>query len=332
MKLKRTLPLAMIMMVSGAAQATDACCGSLFGDDEHGFDRVESERNRSNQIVRQTNFQVSQHLASMIFQPLSTGTLANSGNKMAASSDGSSIIDSLWNSSTYTHLKDDDGSRTDYSTDLYQFVTGVDKQFGDFYVGSALTYVYGNTQQPLNDNNTNTVAITPYAAYKLTDWAFFSLLGSYNYTGSDNNDGPFDFDTHQFLTEVNLNGAYSVGAFTLKGRGGFRYNHTYISMLNSADSDYDELTWIGDVQMDFKVIDNLTVYTGALYEYKDQESFSLASTSLNGTEIHDGVVYIRGGVDYQVRPGLYLGVTGFTDVNDDDNNLYNVGMNVRLDL
>ncbi|MDT8405989.1 MAG: hypothetical protein RQ715_01955 [Methylococcales bacterium] len=291
---------------------------------------IEQERARSQQVVRQTNGYITQRLAAEIGRSVLLG-LDSRNNQLAASAD-QDLLDVFWGNANYSHLGNDKGNPLAYSTDMYQFVGGVDKTLGDFVVGTSLTYVYSNTQQVINDNNTHTIGVTPYAAYKFNDYVFATLLAGYNYTNTDNEARGRNSDTHDYLTEFNINGVYAIDSFFMKGRGGVRYKHTYTSIRDSMDADFDELVWIGDVEFGYQFDENISAYTGALYEYRDQESFNLSNVRIGGNEVHDGVVYIRAGVDYQLTSGFFLGVSGTTEVNDEDHDIYTVGLNFRLDI
>ncbi len=291
--------------------------------------QLELEAQRSQQVIRQTTVEISQHLASEI--PRSFGF---SANPLGASADEPSTFlpDVFWGKASYTNLSDDDGPR-DYVTDLYQFVGGIDKQIGDFYVGSALTYVYGDSRQTGNSNNSNTIGITPYLAYKINQNFFASALAGYNYThinGTSNNN---DADVHDYYGEFNLNGFYVLDSFIFKGRAGLRYKHNFTSLKNSLDSDFDELVWLGDAELGYTVNESLTVYTGTLYEYRDREAYNTSPfRGVSSSKIHDGVVYVRAGFDYHVATDVYLGLSALTEVTDEDNDIYTVSFNVRIEL
>ncbi len=295
------------------------------------IEQIAVETERSQQVVRQTTTEVTQHLASEISR--SFGFFSQPQNNLGASSDSDNYLpDVFWGKGSYTNLSDD-GQTANYVTDLYQFVGGVDKRFGDFYVGTALTYVYGDTRGTNNSNTSNTIGVTPYAAYKINDNIFVSGLVGYNYTHVNGKDGDNDADVHDYLGEINLNGFYAIDSFIVKGRAGFRYKHNFTSLVDSIDADFDEIVWIGDVEFGYNVNESLTVYTGALYEYRDQESYNTSNLAgANSSVIHDGTVFIRAGFDYKVASNTYLGLNANTEVNDEDNDLYTVGFNFRIEL
>ncbi len=92
------------------------------------------------------------------------------------------------------------------------------------------------------------VPITPYAVYKINDYLFASGLAGYLYTHTNKVDGGSDFDTHDYVTEGNLNAFKGIDKFVLKASVGVRYKHTITSVDNGGarDNSFDELTWFGD--------------------------------------------------------------------------------------
>ncbi len=201
-------------------------------------------------------------------------------------------------------------------------------------MGTALTYVYGDTRQSGgNGSSSNTIGVIPYAAYKINDYLFASLLAGYNYTHVNGTNGNQDVDVHDYITEFSLNGFKIINSVIIKGRAGIRYKHNFTSLENSLDADFDELTWIGDVQFDYNMNESFTVYTGALYEYRDTEAYNTSSIATAGSNvIHDGIVFIRAGFDYRVTSDMTIGLSASTEVTDEDNDLYTVGLNLRLKI
>lgn len=285
------------------------------------------------QITRETNSIIAQHLMKEVFRAFTTEYSSENANKAAASSDGDNYTpDALWGVSSFSEItKDNDSQQAHFDTDIYQFVGGVDKRYGDLFFGSALTYAYAEYEVASgNDSSSHTVGITPYVAYKINDFLFASALAGYNYTNTNfSSAGNIETDTHEFITEGNINAYKVINSFIFKGRAGARYKHANSSAIQSAvnrDNDFDELTWIGDIEFGYQVNDNIRVYTGALYEYVDVE------TSATSSLINDGVAYMRYGAEYSINKDLLIGAKFQHDLNDEDSDFLTGSINVRLAL
>jgi len=248
---------------------------------------------------------------------------ANSDNKMAASSDGSSDL-SFWGSSNITQISEAQG--THFDTDIYQFTAGFDKAMGDFFVGSSLAYAHTEDEQGTTTSTSDTVGFTPYAAYKINDYLFASGLAGYVYTHTNKVDGGNDLDTHDYITEGNLNAFKVINSFVLKGRVGIRYKHTNTSVDNGGarDNSFDELTWVGDGEVGYLITDKLRVFTGLLYEYYDREASGASS------RVHDSVGFMRYGADYALSNDLSVGAKIQHDINDEDSDYITGSINARL--
>jgi hypothetical protein len=252
--------------------------------------------------------------------------IVDSGNKMAASSDINSLLpDGAWLTTNITEISDDNSIQSDI--DIYQVVAGTDIIIGDFILGSALTYVHNESEQGNTHSAGDTVGIAPYLAFKITDFMFVSSYLAYNYTHTNAVDNGSDIDTNEFLSETNINFLKVIDSFILKGRGGFRYKHTHTSLEQDVigrDDDFDELSWIGDIEFGYQFSKKLRFYTGFLYEYRDQEISGASAL------IHDGVGFMRYGTQYSINKDLSLGALIEHDINDEDNDFISGGLNARL--
>ncbi len=253
---------------------------------------------------------------------------ANSGNKMAASADRDSFLpDDIWAVTNITQISNDQGAQRD--VDIYQMVAGFDKMFGNFIVGSAITYAHNENERGRTRTTGDTVGVMPYMAYRITDYLFASTALGYNYTHTNAVNNGSDIDTNEFISETNLNLFKVINSFIVKGRAGFRYKHTKTQLEkdpSGRDDSFDEITWIGDIEFGYRVAENFQVYTGLLYEYRDQEQSS--SSAL----IHDGVGYMRYGAEYAVNKSLKLGAMIEHDINDEDNDFITGGFNARMEF
>lgn len=285
------------------------------------------------QMTRETHWLISDHLMKEVFQAFISEYSSDNANKAAASSDGNDYTpDAVWGVSSFSEItKDNDSNQSHFDTDIYHFVGGVDKRYGDLFFGSALTYAYAEYEVASgNDSSSHTVGVTPYVAYKINDFLFASALAGYNYTNTNfSSTNNIETDTHEYVTEGNINAYKVIESFIFKGRAGVRYKHTNSSAIQSAfnrDNDFDELTWVGDVEFGYQVNDNIRVYTGTLYEYVDRE------TSAASTLVNDGIAFMRYGAEYSINKDLLVGARLQHDLNDEDNDYLTGSINVRLSL
>ncbi len=289
---------------------------------------AESAANVSASATRYQSFALQNQIAAGMARLLSEGysNIADSGNKMAASSDINSLLpDGAWLTTNITEISDDNSTQSDI--DIYQVVAGTDIIIGDFILGSALTYVHNESEQGNTHSTGDTVGIAPYLAFKITDFMFVSSYLAYNYTHTNAVDNGSDIDTNEFLSETNINFLKVIDSFILKGRGGFRYKHTHTSLEQDVigrDDDFDELSWIGDIEFGYQFSKKLRFYTGFLYEYRDQEISGASAL------IHDGVGFMRYGTQYSINKDLSLGALIEHDINDEDNDFISGGLNARL--
>lgn len=248
---------------------------------------------------------------------------ANTENKMSASSDKGSDL-SFWGTTNLTQISEAQGSHFD--TDIYQFTAGFDKAVGDLFFGSSLAYAHTEDEQGATTSTSDTVGFTPYAAYKLNDYLFASGLAGYLYTHTNRVDGGNDQDTHDYLTEFNMNAFKVINSFILKGRMGVRYKHTITSVENGGarDNSFDELTWVGDGEIGYRLTDKLRAYTGLLYEYYDREASGASA------RVRDSIAFMRYGTEYALSNDLTVGAKIQHDINDEDSDYITGSINARL--
>ena len=249
--------------------------------------------------------------------------VASSDNTMAASSDKNSDL-SFWGTSNLTQISEENG--THFDTDIYQFTAGFDKAMGNLFVGSSLAYAHTEDEQGTTTSTSDTVGFTPYAAYKINDYLFASGLAGYLYTHTNRVDGGNDQDTHDYLTEVNMNAFKVINSFILKGRMGVRYKHTITSVDNggSRDNSFDELTWVGDGEIGYQLTNKLRLFTGLLYEYYDREASGAS------IRVRDSIAFMRYGAEYPVSNDLTIGAKIQHDINDEDRDFITGSINARL--
>ncbi len=302
--------------------------------------QIEQEQEQSQNTIRVTSAVIGSRVSDIVFDVFGFDLARSSDsnlqqNKLSASSDSpaqsSYLPDNFWGKHVYTSLSED-GNNLGYTTDLYQFIGGLDKRIGDFFVGSAISYVYGETNQAGNNNSTHTIGVTPYAAYRINSFLFASGLASYNYTSVNGTQGRRDADIHNYTGELTLNAFKQIDSFLVKGRAGLRYTHNFTSLKGTIDADYDQLTWISDIEFGYHINSKVQVFTGILYEYVDRESTIGTNRNAVSAAVHDGVVFFRGGVKYKVSDRVSVGIDGSSDLNDEDNDILSFGANINIRL
>jgi len=305
--------------------------------------QIETEEEVSENIIKVTSSTVNTHLASTVaaafFIETSPGSIDTDSdssvslkpNKLSASADSNYLPDRFWGTHTYSALSED-GNNFGYATDLYQFVGGLDKRWGDFFVGSALSYVYGETKQAGNNSSVHNIGITPYVAYKINSFLFASGLASYNYSSINGTEGRKDADVHNYSAEISLNAFKAIEDFVVKWRGGFRYTHNFTSLEGTIDADYDQLTWIGDIEFGYRIYDKFQLFSGILYEYIDKEATVGTRIGAISGVTHDGVAFYRGGINYTYNDRMKFSLDVSSDLNDEDNDILSFGASVNIIL
>lgn len=310
-------------------------------------DAVQAE-NIAATIVQERNRQISRQISDNIFRRISgniDSTFQSAAmqqtelqpNPMAASADNSTAYwpDSLWSTFSWSRIGNDGGIPVNFATDIYQTSAGIDKQFGDFYLGASLTYAYSGTRFPGagNNNATHTVGITPYAAIRLSPNFFLSALSGYNYFDSNsapNLSAPIpDSETDAYNTEINLNGLQTIDNWFFSGKIGARYVHRHqktppatAGTLTIRDNS-DTWTYLANAEGGYAFMTGIRIYTGVLYEY-DNPKPALGKA--------DGVFYYTLGLDYALTEAFTLGAKAQTDLTNEDVNLSTVVLNLRLAL
>lgn len=288
---------------------------------------IEEERGRN--IARQISSNIFNRVSNQLLSQENAMYTANLGQTpLAASADKGSILDAVWTNVSWTEISND-GISAQGDDDIYQFTAGVDKRFGNLFVGLTTSYAYTENEVGGvgSQGDVHSVDVTPYVAFVLSKNIFLSATTSYNYTRTEpdvvgvNNDK----DTDEYKTEVTINGVKSINNWFVKGRAGGRYRHTDDSFDagNGAglDNDQDEWTYLVDTEVGYIVSKGLRFYGGALYEYVKTE---------DGED--DGVLYMSTGIDYSVSQDLSVGLKYRTDVNNEDVDFHTVGLNLRLAL
>jgi len=289
---------------------------------------TEAQTQQSRQIVRATNSLIGQHLATEVsnaftFMP---GLLEQETSIGASSDKKNDSPLAFWGTTSLSEIHEDNSNVADFDTDIYQFVGGFDKQLGKLFIGSALTYAYGETEQVGQDTSSQVIGVTPYLAYQLTDFMFISGLGGYNYSYIKDENFDNDSDVHDYILESNLNFYKTfMNSIIVKSRIGTRFHHSYVSSTNRPlDATTDELVWLGDFELGYRFQNSLTTHVGTYYEYFDREE------STYHTREHDGTLFMRGGFNYPIAHNLTIGGKVQADLTDEDTDIITGSINIRL--
>ena len=277
------------------------------------------------QVNRQTYNTISTRLMNIISRSFIVQTETASINTMAASTDDIKNTDNslaTWSEVSYAKVKDDN-QPVNFSTDIYQVVGGLDKRFGNLIIGSAMTYSHAENKQTARDYSSNSIGITPYIAYKVTDYMFLSGLLGYNYTALDSRSAAPDSDFHEFTVEGNLNAYKAISDFVFKGRAGVRYTYGDIQQNNDRNGSSDSISAIADVQIDYLINEQAIFYIGSQYEY-----LHLSSNGID-SRYEDGVFYFRSGLDFAINNRISIGAVIETDLSDSKRDLIKGGINFR---
>lgn len=306
------------LMAASASVFATTCC------EEEGHSSAEAAVLRQvDQQTRQINNIIAQHLYAQFANTFASqqGSVSLT-NKMAASADSSSVTP--WGSLNIFSLTAD--SATDgLAQNVYQFIGGVDKRFGDLFIGTTLTYAYGDTDILGGRTDSHNVALNPYIAYKLTDYLFLSGILGYDYTSADK---LANLDNHEYLAEANINAYKVIDSVILKGRAGVRYSHFDTTFNNSGtENGSDAILAIVDVEAGYSFDNGAMVFTGFNYQYNSRNR--VGALPLNGEQ---NAFYFRAGAEYQISDGLSINAKIETDLNDSQYSLIAGTLGFRMEL
>lgn len=292
----------------------------------------------SDQRARQISRQISDNIARRVTSDIDatfTGPLTEKAK--GASADRNSLLpDSLWSSFSWSRISDDADLGSSFDVDIYQTTTGIDKNIGNFYFGTTLTYA-GTVSEiapgdPFEiDGSVHSVGMTPYAAYVINKNVFLSAMSGYTYSNS-NSKGAFEIpesESDAYQTEIDLNGLHVIDQWFMKGKIGTRYQHTHtktdpffpggdVARING-----DSWTYLVDSEIGYAFNNGIKAFTGVLFEYNNPSK---------DQGLADGVFYYSAGMDYSVTKKLNLGAKVQTDLSNEDIDLTTVALTARLAL
>ncbi|GAB4268042.1 MAG: hypothetical protein Kow0065_18510 [Methylomicrobium sp.] len=343
--MKASLLLAAAALAPAAVSATE--CSYCDYDDINGKHQTTEivKQQVGRQIIRQISDSITDHIAASVNNGFRTGPASTAGlNRLGASSDSGIGMNSAWDNFSWTRLEED-GLATGVEVDMYQNSAGADLRFGNFIIGAALTYVNSDSMEgnfgARLDNRTNTVELTPYAAYIINDNMFVSATTSYGYYNIDPTGATLESEMEAYNSELALNGLHMIDKLSLRGKAGFRYQHWHTKNVNNTlglrDS-IDNWGFLADAEIGYNVLDNLRTYTGAYFEYNDRVQPNQANLIItpatsqrpSGFGYGESVFYFNAGIDYYINKSLSVGAKYQTDLSDNVVDLHTVGLNVRL--
>jgi hypothetical protein len=282
------------------------------------------------ELTRQTARQIANAIARRIGESVS---LAGSA-EVAEAEEVERRRNSFWGTVNYTRVVDDDltvdtnGSESvDFDVDLYMTNLGYDRQWSSVYLGVAGTAAHaefeGSVGGDSGDGSAEIVAITPYAAFLLTDNVFVTTLVGLNgaflegqATGEDLDIGGSGFDA-ALVTEVALNGILSRGNWRLSGKAGHRYILTAIPLSDSEFTSFQIHTAIVGGKVGYQ-IDAWQPYLQAQFERVIPEI---------GPQLN--FLFLMPGFSVQSSDSLSVGLEGLVEVVNKETTTFGGQFNFR---
>lgn len=325
-------------MLASLGIAGLAVSNIAFAQSASDLDQIISDQ-RARQISRQISDNITRRVTSDIDATFD-GPMAKKAK--GASADSNSLMpDSLWSSFSWSRISDDANLGSPFDVDIYQTTTGIDKNIGDFYFGTTLTYAGTVSEISPNspteiDGSVHSVGVTPYAAYVINKNVFLSAMSGYTYSNNNTKSSFAEFpesESDAYQTEVDLNGLHVIDQWFMKGKIGTRYQHTHtktdpimfngFEIAKASRINGDSWTYLVDSEIGYAFKNGIRTFTGVLFEYNNPSK---------DQGLADGVFYYSAGVDYSVNNKLNLGAKVQTDLTNEDIDLTTVALTARLAL
>ena len=232
---------------------------------------------------------------------------------------------SFWGTASFTRVVDDelgvvteegeDAESVDFEFDLLQTNLGIDKQWGDAYLGVAASAAHADFEGSVGDDSVeadvDVVAFTPYGAFLLGDNVYITTLAQYF--------GAFiegDFAA-ALGTEIALNGVFSHGNWQFSGRGGHRFNLLGIPFSGSEFGTFKVHTFIAGTKVGYQ-IDEWQPYVQAEFEEVLPET---------GETLE--FLYLRPGFTWRPSDRLSFGFEGNVEVANKETTTFGGQLNFR---
>lgn len=336
---KHAHKIALITGVVGALTLNNALALNLRNSASSSLTEIKkTEIIVTDQVSKQVGRQISNVIASRITNNINPSF--SMPNNAKGAGDGLSLKpDSLWSTFSWSRLSNDGRATSAFDTDIYQSTSGVDKKFGNFYLGVSLVYAAALTDFSNAQHDTqHSVSITPYAAYVLNKNFFISAFSGYLYTNSDPTFA-LQSNTHSNITEIDFNGLHVINQWFMKGKVGGRYQHGYtrtdaVAGAKAELDNTDSWTFLTEATGGYAFQNGIRVSTGILYELSNrQNGLTLPGTTLTTNAFgENSVFYYNAGLDYSLTKSLTLGSNVQTDLSNPTIDLTTVSINARLAL
>ena len=180
----------------------------------------------SEEVEKQTSRQVARQITSAISKRIVTKETDN-----ASSEEGGSFKpDSIWSAFSWSRITNDNAHKAAlFSGDIFQTTTGVDKKFGDFYVGATFAYAGSLTSFDSNAvsgrSSASNISVVPYLGYVFNKNFFISAMSGYNYSDSSSDFGGRT-TSHGNTSEIDLNGLHIIdNRWIMQAKVGGRYGY-----------------------------------------------------------------------------------------------------------
>lgn len=240
-----------------------------------------------------------------------------------------------WVAPSYISLEpDSDFDDVDQNTDIYQFVGGLDKRIGSFYVGLSAGYARTEFHSERSfgadffrvETDTDNGNFAPYAAWLINDNIFLTLLAGYAREDVERtavlrfDDRVFSssssFSANMPFTDLSVTGILPVDSLVLTGRIGHRF-------ANFNPDDFDD---------DFNVN---TLYVNGEVGYRIGRLLPYFRTIYEGLIPEEGdyvdLVFVGAGATYDFSDAFSAGLSYQTELNQVDTvNFHQAVMEVRL--
>ena len=210
------------IILLGIAQAVGVCM-LLFGSGA-------LAQQGQQELNRETARQISNAIARRIEETLSLPVLAED-------EDAEERRNALWGTASYTTVVDDDLGDVDFEINLLQSNLGVDRRFGPAYLGVAVSAAHADVEVSVGadtgEGDVEVAAVTPYGAFLISDHVYITTLvqglgafidgeGTEDEGDLDESDVDIKAFAASLVTEVAINGVFSMGNWRSSARAGHR--------------------------------------------------------------------------------------------------------------
>ncbi len=192
------------------------------------------------------------------------------------------LNNSAWLTASYNSLESDHSGLLEqagmrFQSDVVNTTFGYDHRFGEaVFLGLSGSYTHAGTDSNLigggfkTESDNSSYTVSPYAAYVFNKHLFLSGLFSYTYSDAESrNDftGTTKSNSQTFGTEIAANTAFNFGNWLLKGKAGWRFNHTdLLDAPSGSDDDTHANSAVVNGEVAYR-FDRVVPYFQVQYEY-----------------------------------------------------------------